>query len=41
MIAGRVEPRGKLPVPVQRADDPAEVLFRAGHGLSYDDHWGR
>lgn len=41
VIAGRVEPRGKLPVPVQRADDPAEVLFRAGHGLSYDDHWGR
>ncbi|MFD5286124.1 glycoside hydrolase family 3 protein [Streptomyces rubrogriseus] len=41
VIAGRVEPRGKLPVPVQRADDPAEVLFRAGHGLSYDDHRGR
>ncbi|WP_055692371.1 glycoside hydrolase family 3 protein [Streptomyces prasinus] len=36
VIAGRVEPRGKLPVPVQRADDPAEVLFRSGHGLSYD-----
>ncbi|MFD8541616.1 glycoside hydrolase family 3 protein [Streptomyces rubrogriseus] len=41
VIAGRVEPRGKLPVPVQRADDPAEVLFHAGHGLSYDDHRGR
>ncbi|MGW8747306.1 glycoside hydrolase family 3 protein [Streptomyces sp. NPDC055794] len=37
VIAGRVEPRGKLPVPVQRADDPARVLFRMGHGLSYDD----
>lgn len=37
VIAGRVEPRGKLPVPVQRADDPARILFRSGHGLSYDD----
>ncbi|CAM5387502.1 beta-N-acetylhexosaminidase OS=Streptomyces griseomycini OX=66895 GN=FHS37_005299 PE=3 SV=1 [Streptomyces griseomycini] len=37
VIAGRVEPRGKLPVPIQRADDPAKVLFRSGHGLSYDD----
>ncbi|AIS02328.1 glycoside hydrolase family 3 protein [Streptomyces glaucescens] len=37
VIAGRVEPRGKLPVPIQRADDPAEVLFHSGHGLSYDD----
>ncbi|MEV6121661.1 glycoside hydrolase family 3 protein [Streptomyces sp. SID8352] len=37
VIAGRVEPRGKLPVPIQRADDPAKVLFRAGHGLSYCD----
>ncbi|PWI06936.1 beta-N-acetylhexosaminidase [Streptomyces sp. NWU339] len=37
VIAGRVEPRGKLPVPVQRADDPTKVLFRSGHGLSYDD----
>ncbi|MEV5696431.1 MULTISPECIES: glycoside hydrolase family 3 protein [Streptomyces violaceoruber group] len=40
VIAGRVEPRGKLPVPVQRADDPAEALFHAGHGLSYDDRRG-
>jgi beta-N-acetylhexosaminidase len=37
VIAGRVDPRGKLPVPVQRADAPAEVLFPIGHGLSYDD----
>ncbi|MGA5313043.1 glycoside hydrolase family 3 protein [Streptomyces pseudogriseolus] len=36
VIAGRVDPRGTLPVPVQRADDPAEVLFPAGYGLSYD-----
>ncbi len=32
VIAGRVEPRGKLPVPIQRADDPAEILFRPGTG---------
>ncbi|MFC9887927.1 glycoside hydrolase family 3 protein [Streptomyces pilosus] len=37
VIAGRVDPRGRLPVPVQRADDPTRVLFRSGHGLSYDD----
>ncbi|MFD7699179.1 glycoside hydrolase family 3 protein [Streptomyces caelestis] len=37
VIAGRVEPRGKLPVPIQRADNPTEVLFRSGYGLSYDD----
>jgi beta-N-acetylhexosaminidase len=35
VIAGRVAPRGKLPVPVQRADDPARVLYPIGHGLSY------
>ncbi|MGW0930579.1 glycoside hydrolase family 3 protein [Streptomyces sp. NPDC002644] len=37
VIAGRLDPRGKLPVPVQRADAPSQVLFPAGHGLSYDD----
>ncbi|MFJ5265370.1 glycoside hydrolase family 3 protein [Streptomyces sp. NPDC088387] len=37
VIAGRVDPRGTLPVPIQRADDPTRVLFPAGHGLSYDD----
>ncbi|MFI1829913.1 glycoside hydrolase family 3 protein [Streptomyces sp. NPDC020412] len=37
VIAGRVEPEGKLPVPVQRADDPSKVLFPVGHGLSFDD----
>ncbi|MCM1975387.1 glycoside hydrolase family 3 protein [Streptomyces sp. G1] len=35
VIAGAVGPRGKLPVPVQRADDPGRVLYPVGHGLSY------
>ncbi|MYZ40078.1 glycoside hydrolase family 3 protein, partial [Streptomyces sp. SID4917] len=35
VIAGRVRPRGALPVPVQRADDPAQVLYPIGHGLAY------
>ncbi|WP_129309071.1 glycoside hydrolase family 3 protein [Streptomyces sp. L2] len=35
VIAGRVSPRGTLPVPVQRADDPAQVLYPIGHGLTY------
>ncbi len=35
VIAGRVAPRGRLPVPVQRADDPTRVLYPIGHGLSY------
>ncbi|MGY1500623.1 glycoside hydrolase family 3 protein [Streptomyces sp. QTS52] len=35
VIAGRVRPRGRLPVPVLRADDPARVLYPIGHGLSY------
>ncbi|KOG66886.1 MULTISPECIES: glycoside hydrolase family 3 protein [Streptomyces] len=35
VIAGRVRPRGKLPVPVQRADDPERVLYPIGHGLTY------
>ncbi|MEU3945674.1 glycoside hydrolase family 3 protein [Streptomyces sp. NPDC029526] len=35
VIAGRVRPRGTLPVPVQRADDPAAVLYPVGHGLRY------
>ncbi|MET9116743.1 glycoside hydrolase family 3 N-terminal domain-containing protein [Streptomyces longwoodensis] len=35
VIAGRTAPHGKLPVPVQRADDPARVLFPIGHGLTY------
>ncbi|WP_066946757.1 glycoside hydrolase family 3 protein [Streptomyces lushanensis] len=35
VIAGRVRPRGVLPVPVQRADDPTRVLYPIGHGLAY------
>ncbi|MEW1719385.1 glycoside hydrolase family 3 protein [Streptomyces sp. NPDC093109] len=35
VIAGQVRPRGRLPVPVQRADDPARVLYPIGHGLTY------
>ncbi|WP_159767591.1 glycoside hydrolase family 3 protein [Streptomyces sp. HM190] len=35
VLAGRVAPRGRLPVPVQRADDPTRVLYAIGHGLSY------
>ncbi|MER5894164.1 glycoside hydrolase family 3 protein [Streptomyces sp. NPDC001876] len=35
VIAGRAEPRGKLPVPVQRADVPAQSLYPVGYGLSY------
>ncbi|MEV6736695.1 glycoside hydrolase family 3 protein [Streptomyces sp. NPDC051104] len=35
VIAGRVRPHGRLPVPVQRADDPAQVLYPIGYGLSY------
>ncbi|MFE6754989.1 glycoside hydrolase family 3 protein [Streptomyces sp. NPDC057684] len=35
VIAGRARPRGKLPVPVQRSDDPTQVLYPIGYGLSY------
>jgi beta-N-acetylhexosaminidase len=35
VISGAVSPRGTLPVPVQRADDPARVLYPVGHGLTY------
>ncbi|CAM5730647.1 beta-N-acetylhexosaminidase OS=Streptomyces fumanus OX=67302 GN=GCM10018772_06240 PE=3 SV=1 [Streptomyces fumanus] len=35
VIAGRAEPRGRLPVPVVRADDPATVLYPVGYGLTY------
>ncbi|WP_327297525.1 MULTISPECIES: glycoside hydrolase family 3 protein [unclassified Streptomyces] len=35
VIAGQVAPRGVLPVPVQRADDPTKALYPVGHGLSY------
>ncbi|WP_329598463.1 glycoside hydrolase family 3 protein [Streptomyces pseudovenezuelae] len=36
VIAGKAAPHGRLPVPVQRADDPAKVLYPVGYGLSYD-----
>ncbi|MFI2432341.1 glycoside hydrolase family 3 protein [Streptomyces sp. NPDC018693] len=35
VIAGSAAPRGRLPVPVVRADDPDRVLYPIGHGLSY------
>ncbi|MEU6195216.1 glycoside hydrolase family 3 protein [Streptomyces sp. NPDC047061] len=35
VIAGQVAPHGRLPVPVPRADDPAQVLYPIGHGLTY------
>ncbi|CAM5431277.1 glycoside hydrolase family 3 protein [Streptomyces aurantiogriseus] len=35
VIAGTVGPRGTLPVPVQRPDDPTQVLYPIGHGLTY------
>jgi hypothetical protein len=35
VIAGRVKPHGKLPVAVQRPDDPEQVLYPIGYGLSY------
>ncbi|WP_221352749.1 glycoside hydrolase family 3 protein [Streptomyces beigongshangae] len=35
VLAGRADPRGRLPVPVQRADDPTRVLYPVGHGLTY------
>jgi beta-N-acetylhexosaminidase len=35
VIAGQVAPRGRLPVPVLRADDPAQVLYPVGYGLAY------
>ncbi|MFD9633240.1 glycoside hydrolase family 3 protein [Streptomyces violascens] len=35
VLAGRVCPRGRLPVAVPRADDPTQDLYPIGHGLSY------
>ncbi|MGW2044347.1 glycoside hydrolase family 3 protein [Streptomyces sp. NPDC001858] len=35
VIAGKAAPHGKLPVPVRRANDPTQVLYPIGHGLSY------
>ncbi|MGW5423436.1 glycoside hydrolase family 3 protein [Streptomyces sp. NPDC003943] len=35
VLAGQDVPRGRLPVPVQSADDPTRVLYPVGYGLSY------
>ncbi|MER6688062.1 glycoside hydrolase family 3 protein [Streptomyces minutiscleroticus] len=35
VIAGRADPRGRLPVPVRRADDPERELYPIGYGLRY------
>jgi beta-N-acetylhexosaminidase len=35
VIAGSARPRGRLPVAVQRADDPAKALYPIGYGLTY------
>ncbi|MFI5804313.1 glycoside hydrolase family 3 protein [Streptomyces sp. NPDC051561] len=35
VLAGRVRPVGRLPVPVQKAATPTEVLYPVGYGLSY------
>ncbi|AJE85396.1 MULTISPECIES: glycoside hydrolase family 3 protein [Streptomyces] len=35
VLAGRVAPEGRLPVPVRRADDPTKELYPVGYGLSY------
>ncbi|MDH6450360.1 MULTISPECIES: glycoside hydrolase family 3 protein [unclassified Streptomyces] len=35
VVAGKAAPRGRLPVPVQRAEDPARTLYPVGYGLSY------
>ncbi|MFD9853680.1 glycoside hydrolase family 3 N-terminal domain-containing protein [[Kitasatospora] papulosa] len=35
VIAGRARPEGRLPVPVQRADAPAQALYPVGYGQSY------
>ncbi|WP_329420759.1 glycoside hydrolase family 3 protein [Streptomyces sp. NBC_01268] len=35
VITGRAKPRGRLPVAVQSAQDPSQVLYPIGHGLTY------
>ncbi len=35
VLAGRARPRGRLPVVVPAASDPAQVLYPIGYGLSY------
>ncbi|GHE55585.1 beta-N-acetylhexosaminidase [Streptomyces longispororuber] len=38
VLAGRARPRGRLPVPVPHPDDPGQVLYPIGHGLSYEPY---
>ncbi|WP_225987139.1 glycoside hydrolase family 3 protein [Streptomyces spectabilis] len=38
VVAGRVRPAGRLPVPVVRPDAPGQVLYPVGHGLSYEPY---
>ncbi|MER6050860.1 glycoside hydrolase family 3 N-terminal domain-containing protein [Streptomyces sp. NPDC001793] len=35
VIAGRRDPKGRLPVPIMRADAPQTALYQIGHGLRY------
>ncbi|MBT2212190.1 glycoside hydrolase family 3 protein [Actinomadura sp. NEAU-AAG7] len=35
VLYGETRPRGRLPVTITAADDPAAVLYRFGHGLRY------
>ncbi|MFE0375791.1 glycoside hydrolase family 3 protein [Streptomyces inhibens] len=35
VIAGRLDPTGRLPVAIMRADTPEQALYQIGHGLSY------
>ncbi|MGP8301677.1 glycoside hydrolase family 3 protein [Streptomyces inhibens] len=35
VIAGRLDPTGRLPVAIMRADTPDRALYQIGHGLSY------
>jgi beta-N-acetylhexosaminidase len=35
VIVGEVGPRGRLPVAIPRADDPATALYPLGHGLNW------
>ncbi|GGR77229.1 beta-N-acetylhexosaminidase [Streptomyces aureoverticillatus] len=38
VIAGHARPVGRLPVPVPSPDDPAQVLYPIGYGLSYEPY---
>jgi beta-N-acetylhexosaminidase len=35
VLTGHARPRGHLPVPVPRADDPSQELYGIGYGLTY------